>query len=159
MSCVYHMWLALAKSVLWQLLTFSENVTVYGKTRPKSPGKIRRKRGKVPKKTFFSKDAPLIHFIHPKGQKYVQKCLKIAPNVIKFNLMVSVLFQLQHQSCGTSCLWDWWLALTSSPSSLSWRCIFSGEDWAMWSALSESCIWIKRYINFIIIIIIISVPI
>jgi hypothetical protein len=32
---------------------------------------------------FFSKDARLIHFIHPKVQKYIQKCLKIAPNVIK----------------------------------------------------------------------------
>jgi hypothetical protein len=28
---------------------------------------------------FFSKDAPLIHFIHPKVQKYIQKCLIIAP--------------------------------------------------------------------------------
>jgi hypothetical protein len=53
-------------------------VTVYGKTRPKSPGKIRRKRGKVKKK----EDTPLIHFIHPKLQKYIQKCLKIiVPNV------------------------------------------------------------------------------
>jgi hypothetical protein len=32
------------------------------------------------------------------------------------------------------------------------RAAFSGEDWTMWSALSESCIWIKRYINFIIIL-------
>jgi hypothetical protein len=65
---------------------FSVHVTVYGKTRPKSPGKILRKRGKFKKKKdFFSKDAPLIHFIHPKVQKYIQKCLKIAPNVIKIN--------------------------------------------------------------------------
>jgi hypothetical protein len=49
-----------------------------GKTRPKSPGKIREF-------FFFSKDVPLIHFIHPKVQKYIQKCLKIAPNVIKIN--------------------------------------------------------------------------
>jgi hypothetical protein len=28
---------------------------------------------------------PLRHFIHPKVQKYIQKCLKIAPNVIKIN--------------------------------------------------------------------------
>jgi hypothetical protein len=38
------------------------------------------KNGKV-KKNFF-KDAPLIHFIYPKVQKYVQKYIKIAPNVI-----------------------------------------------------------------------------
>jgi hypothetical protein len=37
--------------------------------------------GKVKKKR--SKDAPLMHFIHPKVQKYVQKCLRIAPNVTK----------------------------------------------------------------------------
>jgi hypothetical protein len=36
------------------------------------------------KKKIISKDGPLIHFIHPKVQKYVQKCLKIAPNVIAF---------------------------------------------------------------------------
>jgi hypothetical protein len=58
---------------------FQGYVTVCGKTRPKSPGKIREKRGKVKKK------APPIHFIHLKVQKYVQKCLKIAPNVIKIN--------------------------------------------------------------------------
>jgi hypothetical protein len=34
---------------------------------------------------LFSKDAPLIHFIHPKVQKYIQKCRKNAPNVIKIN--------------------------------------------------------------------------
>jgi hypothetical protein len=46
------------------------------------------KRGKSKKKYyFFSKDAPLIHFIHPNVQKYVQKCLKIAPNVIKINII------------------------------------------------------------------------
>jgi hypothetical protein len=33
----------------------------------------------------FSKDAPLIHFIHPKVQKYIQKCLTITPNIIKIN--------------------------------------------------------------------------
>jgi hypothetical protein len=74
-------------------------VTVYGKTRPKSPGKIRKK-GKVKKpkqNIFLSKDAPLIHFIHPKVQKYIQKWLKIAPNVIKINSIPYIipLFKLQ----------------------------------------------------------------
>jgi hypothetical protein len=34
-----------------------------------------------------SKDTPVIHFIHPKVKKYIQKCLIIAPtcNVIKIN--------------------------------------------------------------------------
>jgi hypothetical protein len=41
------------------------------------------------------KDAPLIHFIHPKVQKYVQKCLKIAPNVIKINSNIIPVFKLQ----------------------------------------------------------------
>jgi hypothetical protein len=52
-----------------------------------NPAKIARqnseKKGKSNKK--ICKDAPLIHFIHPKVQKYVEKCLKIAPNVIKIN--------------------------------------------------------------------------
>jgi hypothetical protein len=64
-------------------------VTVYGKTRPKSLGKIWRKRGKLKifflNIIFFSKYAHLIHFIHPKVQIYIQKCHKIAPNVIKIN--------------------------------------------------------------------------
>jgi hypothetical protein len=38
------------------------------------------KKGKSKKKYFFSKDAPLIHFIQPKVQKYIQKCFKSAPN-------------------------------------------------------------------------------
>jgi hypothetical protein len=56
-----------------------------------NPAKVARqnseKKGKSKNKlfSFFSKDAPLIHFIHPKVQKYVQKCLEIAPNVIKIN--------------------------------------------------------------------------
>jgi hypothetical protein len=37
------------------------------------------------KKSFFSEDAPLIHFIHPKVQKYILMCLKIAANGIKIN--------------------------------------------------------------------------
>jgi hypothetical protein len=56
-------------------------VTLSEKSRLKSPGKILRKKGKV--KEFFSKDAPLIHLIHPKVQKYIQKCLKIAPMSLK----------------------------------------------------------------------------
>jgi hypothetical protein len=47
--------------------------------------KFGEKGEKYKNKIFFSKDAPLIHFIHPEVQKYVQKCLKIAPNVIKIN--------------------------------------------------------------------------
>jgi hypothetical protein len=55
-----------------------------------NPAKVARqnseKNGKSKKNYyFFSNDAPLIHFIHPKVQKYIQKCLKIAPNVIKIN--------------------------------------------------------------------------
>jgi hypothetical protein len=57
------------------------------KTRLKSPGKILRKRGKVNKNFFSKEDAPLIHFIHPKVQNYIQKCLKIAPNAIKINII------------------------------------------------------------------------
>jgi hypothetical protein len=53
------------------------------KTRPSRQAKFGENGGKV--KNFFSKDAPLIHFIHPKVQKYIQKCLQIAPNVIKIN--------------------------------------------------------------------------
>jgi hypothetical protein len=71
-------------------------VTVYGKTRLKSPGKIRRKRGKVKRKeVFFSKDAPLVHFI----QKYIQKCLKIALMPLKLIVPYSniiPLFKLQN---------------------------------------------------------------
>jgi hypothetical protein len=40
------------------------------------------KKGKINKNIFF---LVKMHFIHPKVQKYVQKCLKIAPNVIKIN--------------------------------------------------------------------------
>jgi hypothetical protein len=47
--------------------------------------KFGRKGEKFKKNIFFCKDAPPIHFIHPKAQKYIQKCLKIAPNVIKIN--------------------------------------------------------------------------
>jgi hypothetical protein len=48
------------------------------------------KPGKVARQNFFffSKDAPLIHFIHPKVQKYIQKCPKIAPNVIKISIPI-----------------------------------------------------------------------
>jgi hypothetical protein len=68
-------------------------VTVYEKTQANSPGKIWRKRGKVTPQFFFSIfDDPLMHFIHPKVQKYIQKCLKIAPNVIKIKIP---LFKLQ----------------------------------------------------------------
>jgi hypothetical protein len=78
----------------WNKLTIVPYASVYGKTRPKSLCKIWRKWGKVKKNLFFSKDGPLIHFIfskdgpsiqfiHPNVQKYIQKCLKIAPNVIK----------------------------------------------------------------------------
>jgi hypothetical protein len=58
-----------------------------GKTRPKSPGKFRRKKGKFNfiLLFFFSKDAPRTHFIHPKVQKYIEKCRKIAYNIIKIN--------------------------------------------------------------------------
>jgi hypothetical protein len=37
------------------------------------------------------------HFIHPKVKKYVQKCRKIAPNVIKItNSNIIPLFKLQN---------------------------------------------------------------
>jgi hypothetical protein len=45
------------------------------------PGQSRQ--GKVKKKKMLSEDAPLIYFIHPKVQKYIQKCLKIAPMSLK----------------------------------------------------------------------------
>jgi hypothetical protein len=81
-------------------------VIVYGreKTGQSRQAKFGEKGGKVKKyfkfvfKYFFSKDTPLIHFVHPKGQKYIQKCLKIAPNVIKINSIYSnliILFKLQ----------------------------------------------------------------
>jgi hypothetical protein len=57
-------------------------VTVNGKTRPKSP----EKRGNI---FFFSKEDTPSDTFYPsqsaKIYKYIQKCLKIAPNVIKIN--------------------------------------------------------------------------
>jgi hypothetical protein len=53
-----------------------------------NPAKVARqsseKKGKV-KNIFLVKMPLLIHFIHPNMQKYIQNCLKIAPNVIKIN--------------------------------------------------------------------------
>jgi hypothetical protein len=50
------------------------------------PGQSRQaKFGEKVKILNFSKDDPLIHFIHPKVQKYIQNCLKVSPNVIKIN--------------------------------------------------------------------------
>jgi hypothetical protein len=46
------------------------------------PNQVARQNSEKKRK---SKDAPLIHFIHPEVQKYIQKSLKIAPNVIKIN--------------------------------------------------------------------------
>jgi hypothetical protein len=47
------------------------------------PGQSRQakfvEKGEVKKKFFF------LVKMHPKVQKYIQKCLKIAPNVIKIN--------------------------------------------------------------------------
>jgi hypothetical protein len=45
------------------------------------------KRGKGKSNKISSKDAPRIHLIHPNVQNYIQKCLKIAPNVIKMNII------------------------------------------------------------------------
>jgi hypothetical protein len=42
----------------------------------------------LPDRVFFSKDAPLIHFIHPKVQKYIKKRLKIAPTCIVIKIIV-----------------------------------------------------------------------
>jgi hypothetical protein len=43
-------------------------------------------KGENGKSKKYLKDAPLIHVIHPKVQKYIHKCPKIAPySVIKIN--------------------------------------------------------------------------
>jgi hypothetical protein len=42
------------------------------------------------KVSFFGKDSRLIHFIHPKEQKYIQKCLK------KLHLMSLKLILFQY---------------------------------------------------------------
>jgi hypothetical protein len=53
-----------------------------------SEKKGKSKKNKIKNVFIFSKDAPLIHFIHHKVQPYIQKCLKIAPNVIKINSII-----------------------------------------------------------------------
>jgi hypothetical protein len=60
------------------------------------PGKSRQAKfgEKGGKKYFFSKDAPLIHFIHPKVQKYMCGCLGKPVTWSKFKILC-YLYQLK----------------------------------------------------------------